>query len=54
MQHQFSDQMFHYTRYIMKKRVTSLRGPFPHHCARATQPLQNVAAVGTVGNTVCD
>ena len=30
-----------YTRCITPKRVTSLRGPFPRHCARATQLLLN-------------
>ena len=40
-----SNQIFHYTRCITPKRVTSLRGPSPSHCARATQLfLRNVAA----------
>ena len=30
-------QMFHYTRFITPKRVTSLRGSSPRHCAWATQ-----------------
>ena len=30
---------FHYTRCIMPKRVTSLRGPSSSHCARATELL---------------
>ena len=34
-----SNQIFHYTRCSMPKRVTSLRGPSPRHCARATQLL---------------
>ena len=34
-----SNQIFHYTRWITPKRVTSWRGPSPHHCARATQLL---------------
>ena len=29
--------MFHYTRCITPKRVTSWRGSFPRHCARKTQ-----------------
>ena len=32
-----SNHIFHYTRCITPKRVTSLRGPYPRHCARATQ-----------------
>ena len=32
-----ANQIFHYTRCIMSKRVTSLRGPSLRHCARATQ-----------------
>ena len=31
------NQIFHYTCCITPKRVTSLRGPSPRHCARATQ-----------------
>ena len=34
-----SNQIFHYTRWITPKRVTSWRGPSPRHCARATQLL---------------
>ena len=30
---QISNQIFHYTRCITPKRVTSWRGPSPHHCA---------------------
>ena len=33
------NQIFHYTRWITPKRVTSWRGPSPRHCARATQLL---------------
>ena len=33
------DQEFHYTCCITPKRVTTLRGPSPRHCARATQLL---------------
>ena len=32
-------QIFHYTRCIMPKRVTSLRGPSPRNYTRATQLL---------------
>ena len=32
-----SNQIFHYTRCITPKRVTSLWGSSPRHCARATQ-----------------
>ena len=32
-----SIQIFHYTRCITPKRVTTWRGPSPRHCARATQ-----------------
>ena len=35
----FSNQIFHYTRCNTPKRVMSLRGPYPRHCARATQLL---------------
>jgi len=31
------NQIFHYTRPITKKRVTSLRCPSPRHSAKATQ-----------------
>ena len=34
-----TNQIFHYTRCITPKRVTSLRGPSPRHWARATQLL---------------
>ena len=30
---EISNQIFHYTRCITLKRVTSLRGPYPRHCA---------------------
>ena len=33
------NQIFHYTRCITLKRITSLRGPSPRHCAQATQIL---------------
>ena len=36
-----SNQIFHYTRCITQKRVTSLRDPCPHHCARATQLISS-------------
>ena len=32
-----SNQIFYYTRCNTLMRVTSLQGPSPHHCARATQ-----------------
>ena len=32
-----SNQIFHYTRCITSKRVTSWRDPSPRHCAQATQ-----------------
>ena len=32
-------QIFHYTRYITPKCVTSLWGPSPRHCTRATRLL---------------
>ena len=35
----FAIQIFRYTRFVTPKRVTSWRGPFPRHCARATQLL---------------
>ena len=34
-----SNQSFHYTRCNTPKRVASLRGPSPRHCARETQLL---------------
>ena len=34
-----SNQIFHYTRCILPKRVTRLASPSPFHCARATQLL---------------
>ena len=36
-QHWWSNQIFHYTCCNTPKRVTSWRGPFLRHCARATQ-----------------
>ena len=35
----YSNQTFHYTRCITRKRVTSLREQYPRHCAWATQLL---------------
>ena len=35
------NQIFHYTHCTMLKRVMSLWGPSPRHCARTTQPLLN-------------
>ena len=34
-----SIQIFHYTRCVAPKRVTSLLNPSPRHCTRATQLL---------------
>ena len=34
------NQIFHYTRCITPKRITSWRDPSPRHCARATQLLR--------------
>ena len=52
-----SHQVFHYTRCIAPKRVMSLRGPSPCHCAQATQ-LRAFEEVSqrwrAVGNTVFD
>ena len=39
-------QIIHYTRFITPKRVTSLRGPFTRHCARATQLLSKKCRMG--------
>ena len=39
-------QIFHYTRCNTPKRVTSWRGPFPRHCARATQLLSKKCRSG--------
>ena len=41
-----SNQMFHYTRLITPKRVTSWRGPSPRHCAQATQLLSKKCRSG--------
>ena len=41
-----SNQIFHYTRSNTLKRVSSLRGPFPRHCARATQLLSKKCRSG--------
>ena len=38
-QNKSSSQIFCFTRCITRKRVTSLRGPSPRHCAQATQLL---------------
>ena len=38
--------MFHYTRCITPKRVTSRRGPSPRHCALATQLLSKKCRSG--------
>ena len=43
------NQIFHYTRCNTPKRVTSLRGPSPRHCARVTQ---FISASLRPGNTV--
>ena len=49
-------QIFHYTRCNTPKRVTSLRGPYPHHCARTIQVLLEEMSQQwrVVGNTVSD
>ena len=49
-----SNQIFHYTRCITPKRVTSWRGPSLHHCALATQLLSKKTPQRwqAVGNTV--
>ena len=39
-------KIFHYTRCITPKRVTSWRGPSPRHCARATQLLSKKCRSG--------
>ena len=41
-----SNQIFHHTRCITPKRVTSWRGPFPRHCASATQLLSKCRSGG--------
>ena len=52
---EISNQIFHYTRCIPPKRVTSLRGPFMRHCARATQLFsKKCQRWQAVGNTVFD
>ena len=40
------NQIFHYTRCITPKRVTSLRGPSPRYCARATLLLSKKCRSG--------
>ena len=46
LQARVSNQIFHYTRWITPKRVTSWRGPSPRHCARATQLLSKKCRSG--------
>ena len=46
LNHPTSNQIFHYTRCTTPKRVTSLRGPSPRHCARATQLLSKKCRSG--------
>ena len=41
-----SNQIFHYSRWITRKRVTSWRGPSPRHCAQATQLLSKKCRSG--------
>ena len=41
-----SNQIFHYTRWITPKRVTSLRDPSPRHCDQATQLLSKKCRSG--------
>ena len=41
-----ANQIFHYTRCNTPKRVTSLWGPSPRHCARATQLLSKKCRSG--------
>ena len=48
-----SNQISHYTCYIMPKRITSLRGLPPHHLPLRTF-RGNVAAVAKVGNSASD
>ena len=52
----FTNQIFHYTRCNTLKRVTSLRGPSPRHCARVTQlPFEEMLQRRqAVGNNVSD
>ena len=40
------NEIFHYTRCVTPKRVTSLQGPSPRHCARATQLLSKKCCSG--------
>ena len=50
----YLNQIFHYTRCITLKRVTSWRGPPPHHCARATQlHLKKCRSGGKPLTTLC-
>ena len=49
-----SNQIFHYTRCIAPKRVTSWRGPFPSQCAQATQLLvKKCCSGGRLLTTLC-
>ena len=48
-------QIFHYTRCITPKRVTSLRDPSSHHCAGSTALFEEIrSGGGAVGNIVSD
>ena len=49
-----SNKIFHHTRCITLKRVTSLRGPFSRHCAEATKIfLKKCRSDGRPLATVC-
>ena len=49
-----SNQIFHFTRCITPKCVTSLPGPSPRHCARATQlHSKNCRSSGEPLATLC-
>ena len=51
------NQIFYYNRWVTPKRVTSLRGPSPRHCARATRlrPFEETSQRWkAVGNTDSD
>ena len=50
-----SNQIFHYTHYIMPKGVTSLGGPSSRYCVRATQLLlKKSCSGGEPLATLCD
>ena len=52
-----SNQIFHYTRCIKLKRVTSLQGPSPRHWVHATQLLSKCCSGGeplASGNTMSE